>query len=120
MHLALVGEVRGVSSGRAPGDLFPALGDDHSIPGLKWGEERGRGTVVAGLDAAHSLLGAYARLRLRAGLARGDREGWDAERTATGVQIGLLRHTPIGALEVGLGLASTGRRRVDVGLGRYF
>ena len=119
LHFAAVGDVRATTAD-APADVVPALGDDHSIPGLKWGEERGRATGVVGLDAARPFMGGYARLRLRTGIARGDHEGWDAERLASGAQIGFLRHTPLGAIDVGLGFASGGRRRVDVGLGRYF
>src|SRR5262245_32205748 len=36
----------------APLDLWPALGDEHLVPGLAWGDRRGQGIAVYGLDAS--------------------------------------------------------------------
>ena len=75
---------------------------------------------MVGADAAYPLMGGFARLRLRNGVARGDRVSWAPERYVSGAQIGAVRPTAIGTFEIGLGFESGGRRRVDVGLGRYF
>jgi hypothetical protein len=115
---AAILDLRGVSAA-APPDVKPALGDDHMIPGLRWGEFRGRARAVVGADAAYPIGSAFVRLRARVG-AVSDQLEWDSFTGTTGGQIGLFWATPIGILEAGYGLATRGDGRFDVALGRRF
>lgn len=117
--LAGVADLRLTSSG-APGDVVPALGDEHSVPGLQWGEERGRSRVVLGGDAAYPLMSAFVRLRVRAGAVSDRPEPWDAGRWITGAQLGLVWRNPVATLEWGFGTNTRGNRRFDLSLGRHF
>jgi NTE family protein len=109
-----------VASERAPFDVLPALGDEHAIPGLRWGERRGVARVVGGMDAALPMLKGHVRLRLRAGTVTSSIDDWDASDEMLGVELGGVWSIPIGTIEAGYGLASDGQGRFDVAIGRRF
>lgn len=120
LRAAALLDVRLVSSG-APVDIQPALGDQHAVPGLRWGEARGRARAVAGVDAAVPVpLGGFARLRLRSGAVADDPRGWERTRWITGAQIGGVWRIPMGVLEVGYGYATVGDGRFDMSIGQRF
>lgn len=120
LHSAALLDVRVTSSG-APLDDLPALGDDHAIPGLRWGDVRGRARAVAGLDAGIPVprVG-FARLRLRSGAIAETASDWDDARWITGAQLGGVWRLPFGNMEAGYGWATTGDSRFDISIGRVF
>lgn len=117
--LAGVADLRGTSSS-APPDLLPALGDDHAVPGLQWGEERGRRRTVVGADAAYPLMGAFARLRVRTGAVSERLDGWASDRWITGAQLGAVWRNPVMTVQWGFGANTRGDRRFDLSVGRHF
>lgn len=120
LRAAAVVDVRAVSEG-APSDAHPALGDQHAIPGLRWGEERGRARAVLGLDLAlPAFMEGFARLRLRTGATTDRIDRWQRDFWVSGAQVGGFWRIPFGVLEVGYGLATTGDGRFDVSIGRPF
>lgn len=116
---AAIADVR-ITTGDPTSDVLPALGDDRSIPGLRWGEMRARNRGVLGLDLAYPIRTAHARLRLRSG-AVSDRAAdlLEAERV-TGGQLGFIWRNPLVTMEWGLGINTEGDRRFDLSFGRYF
>lgn len=113
-------DVRTVSHD-APVDVYPALGDQHAVPGLRWGEQRGRARVVAGADVALPVaFGGFARLRLRSGTVAERPAAWNDARWISGAQIGGFWRIPFGTLEAGYGRATSGDGRFDVSVGRRF
>ena len=117
--LAPLAEMSGATR-RAPLDSDPALGDEGLVPGLEWGERRGRARLVLGADVARVIpMRTTAVLRLRAGktaepLAGGD-EDW-----VGGASLSTLWWLPLGRIEAGYAAATTGDRRVFVRLGPDF
>jgi hypothetical protein len=118
-RLAVGIDLRAVSR-NAPVDVQPSLGDDHAIPGLRWGEGRGRARVVTGVDVAIPLPPGFLRLRTRVGAVSNELDRWDQERWETGGELGIFVGTPIGAVEIGYGIATRGDGRFDVSIGRNF
>jgi hypothetical protein len=111
-----------VALGDTPPDELPTLGDRHAMPGLRWGQERGRGRLLAGADLAWPVIGnGWGRLRLRGGSAPesvddlGDIDRWLAGAALEGVWT-----TPFGPAMVGWGINTGGSHRLDVGLGGAF
>src|SRR5690606_6959321 len=51
----------------SPPDVQPALGDEHAIPGFRWGERRTSARAVLGIDASLGVRPLNLRLRLRTG-----------------------------------------------------
>lgn len=119
LHAAGLLDLRMVA-GRAPEDIHPALGDDHRVPGLRWGELRGRTRAVAGLDVAHPVRSGFATLQLRSGTTTPRADRWHTSRWTTGARIGVFWSSPIGLIDAGWGLATRGDGRFDVNLGRRF
>ena len=123
--LAALVDVTSASSD-APIDVLPALGDEWLVPGMRWGEERGRTRVVAGADIAHPiphprLLQGAVRLRLRAGAAGGDVDAFrESDAWALGAALELLWATPLGPIMGGVGTNTRGRWRVQVNVGPWF
>ena len=109
-----------VLSSDAPADAYPSLGDRSAMPGLRWGELRGRARVSAGVDFAVPMFGGYARLRTRAGTAAPRLDDLDDSTIHVGGRLGGLWLTPIGAIDVGVGSNTRGDLRFDVMLGRNF
>jgi predicted acylesterase/phospholipase RssA len=110
-----------ITSAGAPVDVLPALGDDHALPGLRWGEMRGRARAVIGVDAAIAVpLGGFARIRVRSGAVGNEPSSWQDARWITGAQVGGIWRVPFGTVEAGYGHATTGDRRFDVSIGRAF
>ncbi|HWV56854.1 MAG TPA: patatin-like phospholipase family protein [Longimicrobiales bacterium] len=115
---AIVGDAATVG-GTAPLDVLPALGDDWTFPGFRWGEFRSRGYASTGVDlAVRGPLGAYPRLRLR-GAATGREvgdvtisNGWIA-----GAEVAAVWATPIGGAAAAFGINTRGDTvfRIDVG-----
>jgi predicted acylesterase/phospholipase RssA len=110
---------RAVSSD-APIDVLPALGDEHAIPGLRWGERRGEARIVAGADAALALLKGHVRLRVRAGTVTDDVDDWDSSDAMVGAELGGVWSIPLGTIEAGYGRNTAGKGRFDFGIGRRF
>lgn len=119
LRMAALLDLRGVTD-RAPQDVWPALGDQHMVPGLRWGELRGQARAVAGLDLAYPVRNGFATLQLRSGTAPADLDAWDSSAWVSGARLGAHWSTPIGAVDVGVGLATVGDGRFDVSLGRQF
>ncbi|HUG40819.1 MAG TPA: patatin-like phospholipase family protein [Longimicrobiales bacterium] len=119
LQVAPLLDLRGVSD-LAPVDAQPALGDQHAVPGLRWGEGRGLARAVAGVDLAVPRLGGHARLRIRSGAVADRPAAWDAARWIAGAEIGGVWRLPFGLLEAGYGHATMGDGRFDVSLGRQF
>jgi NTE family protein len=110
---------RAVSS-NAPIDVLPALGDEHAIPGLRWGDRRGEARIVAGADAAVPLLKGHLRLRLRGGAVTSDIDDWDETDEMLGAELGGVWSIPLGTIEAGYGRNTAGKGRFDFGFGRRF
>lgn len=109
------------SSRAAPLDVQPALGDEHAMPGLRWGQGRGLALLLAGADAAHPVpFGWRARVRLRSGAVAATPAALRGERWITGVELGALRSTPFGAIGIAAGLNTRGDGQVIVDLGPRF
>jgi hypothetical protein len=120
LQSAVLLDVRAVSTG-APLDVHPTLGDQHAIPGLRWGEGRGRARVVLGIDAAYPApMAGVARLRIRTGAVADAPKHWDRARWVSGAQLGGIWRIPLGSLEVGYGHATVGDGRFDLSIGRSF
>lgn len=108
--------------GQAPPDALPALGDERLVPGLRWGERRGRTRLAAGADiAVPTVVEGLLYLRLRAGAAV-DRTGelTSGEAWIAGAETGLIWTTPFGSILVGGGVNTDGDLRLDVSLGPVF
>ena len=120
LHGAALLDLRVTSSG-TPLDDLPALGDDHAVPGLRWGEGRGRARAVAGVDVGLPMprIG-YARLRLRSGAIADEPSSWKHARWVGGAQLGGVWRLPFGTIEAGYGWATSGDSRFDVSIGRAF
>lgn len=119
--LAAVGDA-GLVRGAAPPDTWPALGDERLVPGLDWGEARGRTGAAGGIDVAYPVpLGGHLRLRLRAGIIDEPLEPAEPEtRWLGGAELGAVWATPVGPLLVAAGAASDGGWRFDVNAGPEF
>lgn len=111
-----------ITQGDAPPDALPALGDEHRMPGLKWGEARGDALGVAGIDVAYPIpLEGFVRLRLRAGTVGGGLDPLSPDtRWLGGGELGALWTTPLGPLLIAVGAATDGNWRVDIGVGPEF
>jgi hypothetical protein len=110
-----------ITTARAPVDALPGLGDDHAVPGLRWGEMRGRARAVIGVDAAVAVpLGGFARIRVRSGAVGDEPSSWQDVRWITGAQVGGIWRVPFGTVEAGYGHATSGDRRFDVSIGGAF
>ncbi len=106
------------TSGAAPDDARPALGDEHLVPGLEWGRAREDARFVAGVDVAWPIpLEGHARLRFRTGAAAPSFETLDDARWTRGVEAGLTWWTPFGRVEGGVGIARRGRPRFELRVG---
>jgi predicted acylesterase/phospholipase RssA len=119
LRIAPVADARLVSS-RAPSDVWPALGDDHAVPGLRWGELRAHNRIVGGIDVAHPLPLGYARLRLRSGAVAQTLDALNDVRWISGAEVGFIWPNPIGTVEVAYGRNTMNSNRIDVVLGRRF
>jgi predicted acylesterase/phospholipase RssA len=108
------------TSGSAPPDAMPALGDDHLIPGLQWGEVRAPTRFVGGLDAALPLPGGYGRLRLRSGAAVARPADLPEGEWVSGAQLAFVVRTAIGNMEIGYGRNTLSSGRIDLNIGREF
>lgn len=106
----------------APDDVLPALGDDRAMPGMRWGEERGRARLVGGLDAAYPLpLGGNFRIRARAGAAPLRLRDFDSSHSwIIGTEVGGLWSTPVGPILVAGGFNGRGKSRFDLVIGQVF
>jgi len=118
-QFAPIADVRVVSN-RAPIDVIPALGDEHAVPGLRWGELRGRSRAVVGADAAFPLIGGFVIARARTGTVAHDPADWSSSRWTTGFLLGVCWPTPLGSVNAGYGIATEGSGRFDVSIGRPF
>lgn len=119
LRLGALVDLRAVTAG-APADVWPALGDQHAVPGLRWGELRGQARAVAGVDVAYPVRTGFATLRLRSGAAPPDLDAWEAARWTSGVRLGGYWSSPVGVVEAGWGIATVGEGRFDLSLGRMF
>lgn len=108
--------------GDAPPDVVPALGDEHLVPGYRWGEGRGSARLVGGADAAYPIPGgAYLRTRLRAGaVGRGLGRVVSQAPWAVGGDVGLFYQSPFGALSLAVGMNNRSEPRVVIDLGPEF
>ena len=119
VRLAALGSVRAVTD-RAPDDVHPSLGEDHMIPGLRWGEQRGLTRVAAGIDGAYPIATGFLRLRIRSGVVADALDEIDDGRWISGAHLGVVFPTPLGAFEAGFGSATRGGGRFDISVGQRF
>lgn len=106
----------------APLDVWPTLGDGLPVPGLRWGEGRGRTRLVLGADAAVPfVLEGHLRLRLLGAHLGGSlaEPGLELERLG-GLQLAGIWPTPLGPVELAAGANTARRWRVEVGVGPRF
>ena len=104
----------------APLDAWPALGDEHLVPGLRWGDRRGRTLAVAGLDVARVLPKRTTLVvRLRGGRIE-DRADGGADGNVGGGSLSMLWWLPLGRIELGYEGTTEGDRRAAVRLGAGF
>lgn len=110
------------ASGGAPWDRLPALGDDHLVPGLDWGDRRGRIVGAGGVDLSQVIRWRTTlALRLRGGrVAKREAEGDKPDEWVGGGSLSAFWWLPVGRAEVGFAAATTGDRRIDVRLGTDF
>jgi hypothetical protein len=110
------------ASGGSPWDRLPALGDDHLVPGLPWGDRRGRFVGAAGADLSQVIRWRTTlALRLRGGhVAKREAEGDVPDEWVGGGSLSAFWWLPVGRAEVGFAAATTGDRRIDVRLGTDF
>jgi hypothetical protein len=89
------------------------------VPGLRWGQERARTTVVAGVDLAYPIpFDGFVRLRSRAGFAGRSLADWqDNDQWTGGVGLAGLWYTPIGGILLGGTLSSRENWRIDFTIG---
>src|SRR5262249_10327602 len=118
-QLAPVADVRIVSN-HAPIDVIPALGDEHAVPGLRWGQLRGRARAVLGADVAFPALRGFLIARARTGTVAHDPADWDSSQWTAGFLLGACWPTPLGSVNAGYGVATRGGSRLDVSIGRAF
>jgi predicted acylesterase/phospholipase RssA len=106
----------------APADVLPSLGDDRSMPGMRWGEERGRARLIGGIDAAYPvMLGGHIRIRSRVGAAPLRQRDFNSSRSwVIGSEIGGLWTTPFGSLLVAGSFNGRGKARFDLVAGQMF
>jgi predicted acylesterase/phospholipase RssA len=121
LRLAAVAE-GALTLGDAPPDELPSLGERRGMPGLQWGQERGRGRVLGGLDLGWPVIGnGWGRMRLRAGASPdaveelGELDGWVSGAALEGVW-----STPFGPALLGYGINTGGLHRIEVGIGGAF
>jgi predicted acylesterase/phospholipase RssA len=112
------------ASTEAPVDRHPALGDDHLIPALTWGEHRGKVLGVFGIDVSQ-VIPRRATLVLRARAGRTDRqESFDPNpeksRWIFGAGLSNLWWLPLGRIEAGFEAGTLGDRRATIRLGADF
>ncbi|HEX6560171.1 MAG TPA: patatin-like phospholipase family protein, partial [Longimicrobiales bacterium] len=119
LQVAPLADVRAVTPD-APPDVQPSLGEQHLIPGLRWGEDRSRARVAAGIDAAYPLLSGFLRVRARAGTALPELRDAIDSRWRAGVQGAAVWPTPLGTIDIGYGVTATGQARFDVVVGARF
>jgi predicted acylesterase/phospholipase RssA len=110
-----------------PLDVIPAMGDEGLVPGLRWGEQRGRLRAVCGLDLAAVVpFNSTLRLRMRGGIIADE-----ARASATpffgrdktwlgGLGLGSMWWTPFGKVELGIEGSTRGDRRAVISLGPDF
>ncbi|MGI9625475.1 MAG: patatin-like phospholipase family protein [Longimicrobiales bacterium] len=102
----------------APPDAHPALGDDHGLPGVAWGEGRGKSAVIGGLDLGLGLpLNGVLRVRLRGAYLEGFQRYATQDMDAYGAEVGGVWKTPFGAFELRVGANTLDEWRVDLGVG---
>ena len=119
VRAAVVADARMVSRD-APVDEHTSLGDDHFIPGMRWGEYRGLARVGAGFDVAYPIASGFMRLRARSA-AIGDDVGDAFDNVwVSGAQIGIFFPTPLGSLDLNYGHATRGAGRFDISIGQRF
>jgi NTE family protein len=111
-----------ITNSDAPFDVLPALGDDRAMPGMRWGEERGRARIVGGIDIAYPvMLGGHLRIRSRAGAAPLRLRDFDSSHSwVLGTEVGGMWSLPIGSILVAGGLNGRGKARFDIVAGELF
>ena len=108
------------ASDDAPLDAWPALGDDHLVPGLRWGDRRGQLLLAGGLDVARVLPKRTTLVvRLRGGRIE-DRADGGEDGNLGGAALAMLWWLPIGRVELGYEGTTEGDRRAAVRLGASF
>ena len=109
------------AGGDPPEDVTPALGDDHVMPGLRWGRDRDRVRALTGIDLAVATpLEAFVRMRLRAGAVARSVNKLDRVRWLGGADAGIVWWTPLGRFSVDAGLTTRGDWRIGVDIGPLF
>jgi predicted acylesterase/phospholipase RssA len=109
------------AGGDPPEDVTPALGDDHIMPGLRWGRDRDRVRAVSGIDLAVATpLEAFVRMRLRGGAVARSVDRLDQVRWIGGVDAGILWWTPLGRFSVDVGVTTRADWRFGIEIGPVF
>ena len=118
--VAPVLDAAAILSDEGPIDVMPSLGDNRGMPGLRWGEERGRARVNTGVDFALPIMSGYARMQTRVGAAAPRVDDLDDAAVHAGARLAGLWQSPIGAVDLGVGANTRGDLRFDVSVGRAF
>lgn len=121
LRLAAVADAA-VASGGAPMDVLAALGDQHAMPGFRWGQARGPLRALAGLDAAYPIPSqGFVRTRLRVGaVADRFRELATEDSWVAGIEAGTLWQTPFGRMTISWGINSAGENNFVFDIGPQF
>src|SRR5690606_5701915 len=120
MRLAAVGDLA-ITSGDAPPDAYPALGDENAVPGYRWGQERDRVRAVAGFDVAYPIpFQGWVKTRIRTGASVPELDALTDQPWVTGGEIGVLWRTPFGGLAAGWGVNTASESRFVLILGQTF
>ena len=111
-----------ITSRDAPFDVLPALGDDRAMPGMRWGEDRGRARLIGGIDVAYPvMLGGYLRIRSRTGAAPERLRDFDSSHAwVIGAEVGGIWSLPIGSILIAGSLNGRGKSRLDIVAGELF
>jgi predicted acylesterase/phospholipase RssA len=109
------------AGGDPPEDVTPALGDDHAMPGLRWGRDRDRVRALTGIDLAVATpLEAFVRMRLRGGAVARSADRLGEVRWIGGADAGVVWWTPLGQFSLDAGVTTRGDWRLGVDIGPLF
>jgi hypothetical protein len=121
VRTALVADVAATDSD-APADAQFALGAVDALPWIATGALRGTQRVIVGVDVAYPVfLDGAVRARLRAGAIGNELDDLTNDGSwRTGVELGAIWPTPLGAFAGGVAIGDRGETRLTVAFGSDF